>query len=594
MTDPDPLTYGGLDVLEFLSLADPYVVGYERLVRSLCQASGGVDGARAVALNFVSEFLARGGRDPYELDASVAQWWEEAASADDLRQIAREQAERYRNMAFDFRLSDSHPVRVETTAKQWEEIANDLTAWAEKPRCDVLERYREEAKTKPWPVRLVYEHKHGAKNARLFLGQRPGRLISSDGTLFSFESGVWKETSDDALAAEVRRTDPTDVLDVDHVAKIVKGVHQSTVINARPFEWLDPTGNEAPPENLALFRNGLLDVGDGMLIPHDGRYFATGLPGHDYDPFADCPTWRHWLDETLDTSFHRTLQEWFGYCLTPDVRAHHFMNFLGGTRSGKSTAHSVLRELVGLQHAASAMMPDLGSDFGMQNFLDKRLIVVPDAHDAPTRNRAAALERIKSVTGGDEVSVNRKNRPIVNATLRARILITCNRLPKFIDESGALAARMLIVRFDRSFRDREDRDMGAKLKAEMAGIANWSLEGLARLRANHFRFTVGTLGRAEVEDAARTQSPALRFAETRLAVTGDPDDFTPMADIYRAYRDWAIEEGLGRAELRNQTDLGHDIRAALRGVQYTQRRRERKQVYGLSSVSAASLEFDES
>lgn len=588
-----PLTYEGRDVLEFMEMIDPHEVGFERLVRSLRQASAGVERARQYVLGFVREHRHRAGLDPYEVDDEFETWWEEAAPADDLRDIARQQAEALRSAAADWRLSDNHPAKVREVTEALEERAAALDAWAARPRSDVLAKCEEEAAAKPWPVRLVYEHKHGAKNARLFLTQRPARIISSDGALFSFEDGAWRQMTDDALAAEVRRTDPTDVLDVDHVAKIVKGVHQSTVVTARPFEWLDPDGTEPDPEDLALFRNGLLDVTTGELIPHDGRYFATGLPGHDYDPFADCPTWKRWLDETLDPSFHATLQEWFGYCLTPDIRAHRFMNLLGGTRSGKSTAHNALRDLVGPQHAASAMMPDLGSDFGMQGFLDKRLVIVPDAHDAPTRNRAAALERIKSVTGGDEVSVNRKNLPIVNATLRARILVTCNRLPKFIDESGALAARMLVVRFDRSFRGREDRGMGEKLRAEMSGIANWALEGLRRLRSNGYRFTVGELGSAEVEDAARSQSPALRFAEARLTVSGDDEDFTPMSEVYQAYRDWAAFEGLARNEVRSQTDLGHDLRAALPGVRYTQRRINRKQIYGLSGVSGASLGFEE-
>ncbi len=47
------------------------------------------------------------------------------------------------------------------------------------------------------------------------------------------------------------------------------------------------------------------------------------------------------------------------------------------------------------------------------------------------------------------------------------------------------------------------------------------------------------------------------FAEARLTVTGDQEDFTPMADVYRAYTDWAFREGLGRNEVRSQTDLGH-------------------------------------
>jgi P4 family phage/plasmid primase-like protien len=586
-----PMTYGGQDVLEFMEMIDPHMVGVERLVRSLRQASAGVERAKLYTIGFVREHRSRLGCDPYALDDELEAWWDEGAPAEDLREIAREQAEGMRSAAFEFRLSDAHPTKAREVVDALEEHAESLAAWSARSRRDALEMYSEQAEKELWPTRLVYEQKHGAKNARHFLACRPDRVISSEGVPYSFERGIWTETSDDRLEAEVRATDPTDVLDVDNIRKVVKGVHHLTAVEARPFEWLDSDSDEPVTEDLALFRNGLLNVRTGVLIPHDGRFFATGLPEHDYDPLAGCPAWTRWLEETLDPSFHPTLQEWFGYCLTPDTRAHSFMNLLGGTRSGKSTAHNALRALVGRQHTASAMMPDLGSDFGMQAFLDKRLVIVPDAHDAPTRNRAAALERIKSITGGDEVSVNRKNLPILTAQLKARILITCNRLPKFIDESGALAARMLVVRFDRSFKGREDRGLGDRLRVEMSGIANWAIEGLWRLRENSLQFTVGDLGYAEVEDAARSHSPALRFAESRLTVTGDQEDFAPMADIYQAYQDWACTEGLGRYELRNQNDLGHDIRAALPNVQYTQRRRGGRRIYGLSGVSRVELDF---
>jgi P4 family phage/plasmid primase-like protien len=432
-----------------------------------------------------------------------------------------------------------------------------------------------------WPTGVAYEHKHGAKNARLFLSRRPARLISSERTLYSFEGGIWRETSDDALAAEVRATDPVDFLDVNHVRNIVTAVHHRTATRARPFEWIKP-----PSRDVALFANGLLDVETGELLPHDGRYFATALPAHRYESGTACPAWERWLREALDPSYHPTLQEFFGLCLTADVRAHKFLCLIGVKRGGKSTCADVLRGLVGPGHSTSALLQDLGSDFGLQECLDKRLLLIPDAHDVRPGSRVAALERIKSVTGGDHVSVNRKNRSIVTAVLPTRVVVAANKLPKFIDESGALASRMLIVRFDRSFEGKEDRGTGAKLATEMPGIANWALEGLRRLRSNGLRFTVGEEGRVEAREAERSQSPALRFAEARLVVTGDDSDFTAMSEVYAAYQEWTHDEGLSPSERRNQMDLWMDLRAALGNrVRYTQRRVERRQVYGLAGVT---------
>ncbi len=176
------------------------------------------------------------------------------------------------------------------------------------------------------------------------------------------------------------------------------------------------------------------------------------------------------------------------------------------------------------------------------------------------------------VTGGDEVDVNRKHRAVVQVTLPTKLMVVANKLPKFIDESGALAARNLIVRFDQSFLGREDHDLGRKLIDEMPGIANWALAGLERLRSNGLKFTIGEAGRIEAASSQMSQSPALRFACARLEVTGNQVDAVAMREVYSAYRDWVFSEGLSGGEVRNQTDLASDLSAALPKVKYRQRR----------------------
>lgn len=590
------ITYDGADAAAFLEMADPNILGLDAVVRSFRQACAGVDGGRFLATAFVRHWVKRAGEDPADAPRFVDEIWDDAEPAEDLRTLAIRQAKEHRADAFDLELSDNHPDRIAAMCRVLEECASDLEAWASKPRKDFLTSLTEDAPPN-WPKEIWYEKQKASKHARLFVSQRPWPALSSDGVLYTFKDGAWRETADASMEAEVRSTDPEDQLDVDQVTKLVKGIHQLVNTPARAFEWIRPTQDDPKPEDLALFRNGLLNISTGQLIPHDGRYFATALPDHDWDPLAECPTWMKWLDETLDPSFHPTLQEFFGYCLTPDVRAHKFAVLLGGPRTGKSTAHGVLHSLVGSQHVDSSTMGDLSGDFGLESFLDKRVIVLPDAHDAPTGARSLALERLKSIVGSDRVPVNRKNKKAVSTVLRTRLVVTCNKMPRFIDESGALAARMLIIHFQNSFMNREDRTVPERLAMEMPGIANWALRGLLRLRSNGLKFTVGDAGRTAVELAARSQSPALQFAEARLEVTGRLDeDFTPLSAIHRAYLDWATEVGTGRSELRSQNLLADDLVAALPGkVRHTQRRFEKKQTYGLAGVKRAkdTTDFDD-
>ncbi len=153
----------------------------------------------------------------------------------------------------------------------------------------------------------------------------------------------------------------------------------------------------------------------------------------------------------------------------------------------------------------------------------------------------------------------------------AKIILVANRRPKFLDESGALADRELVLVFERSFAKVKDTEPGNKLRAELPGIANWALEGLRRLRANGNRFTIGERGRKAQQELAEAQSPALRFAKECLTVTGDAADAVPLAVAFEAYEHWAANvKGMSSRERRNRTDFRTDLIAALgeRGVSF--------------------------
>lgn len=229
----------------------------------------------------------------------------------------------------------------------------------------------------------------------------------------------------------------------------------------------------------------------------------------------------------------------------------------------------MLEQLVGSDHIARKQLADLGKEFGLQDAIDKRLIVIPDARDAPGGQRGQALERLLAVTGGDITGIPRKYLPAVSVKLLTRLLVLGNSQPHWLDESGALAARQLAITFDRSFEGREDQGVEDGLMHELAGIANWAIEGLRRLRTNGYTFTVGDAGKNAVHEVRRSASPALRFADDCLEVTGNPDHYVLQDEVYRMYQEWATEEGV---HSRSKTDLMTDLATSLHSVQATQRR----------------------
>jgi hypothetical protein len=434
---------------------------------------------------------------------------------------------------------------------------------------------------KPWPINLNYNpDRSNDKLAADFLHARidrvdGGRLIYADGEFFTLNRlNIWRQISEDELLAELRKTDPALTLTTPRLEGMLKALRALCHVTAKPFDWIEKPNNAPDAKDMILFRNGALNVTTGELAPLTGQYFTTGAADFNYDAAAWCQTWIEKLREWLDPSFHSTLQEFMGYLLTGDNSIETMLVMLGASRGGKGTIAHVMQSLVGPNHHVSRTMNDLAGDFGLWGATDKRLLIIPDAHNAETTKRAAVLERLKSITGNDVISVNRKNLGIINVKIPARVVLVCNQLPKFLDESGALAARQLPLVFTNSFVGKEDRELRNKLTAELPGICNWALAGLRRLRENGNRFTVGDKGKRMALDMKMGQSPALRFARDHLNVTGDASDFAPLDLAFERYLLWTTEEGLSARERRNRDDFKTDLAAALmsKGVRYDRRR----------------------
>ena len=216
-------------------------------------------------------------------------------------------------------------------------------------------------------------------------------------------------------------------------------------------------------------------------------------------------------------------------------------------------------------------MADLGKDSGLQGITDKRLMTVPDARDVKFEERSLAIERILALTGGDTMSIPRKYKTTLSYRPFARLLMLANQQPRFNDNSGALSARQITIRFDRSFQGKEDYTVTKRLLAELPGIANWALEGLLRLRKNGLQFSTNRHIIESAEDLRRSQAPIYRFAEDCLIVTQKLQDSIAESEVYAAYELWVSQERLRACARENlmtglEDTLGGNVRRSRPGT----------------------------
>jgi len=283
-------------------------------------------------------------------------------------------------------------------------------------------------------------------------------------------------------------------------------------------------GNDSFPKRVIPFQNGLLDLEAEpnvmRLMPHTPKWVSTFCLPFNYDENATCGEYDKWLEWALPDQDYRDLwHEWGGYCLTPDVSLQRFVIKHGPPGGGKGTADTILQAVLGAENCTGYGLRSLVRQFGLIPLVDKQAAFIGEVELTGCDNRAAILEILKSITGADPQLVEYKGRnDFASVVIPARLNISCNSVPKFFDETAALARRAILIPFKQSLPiERQNAGLTGRLLTELPGIANRFLEGLARLRRND-RFTMPGEMVAQLDRMRRDSSPAFAFLQDCLIV----------------------------------------------------------------------------
>ena len=138
-------------------------------------------------------------------------------------------------------------------------------------------------------------------------------------------------------------------------------------------------------------------------------------------------------------------------------------------------------------------------------------------------------------------SKSTENKQHQKTTLNTRVVIFSNEVLKFVDNSGALPSRFICLKLTRSFLGQEDLDLTEKLLAERAGILNWSLDGLDRLRMRGVLLQPRS-GADLAKQLSEMAQDLARFVE-ECCIIG-PDLCTPVQQLFDRWRQWCSDTKL--------------------------------------------------
>ena len=313
--------------------------------------------------------------------------------------------------------------------------------------------------------------------------------------------GVWLDQNDLAVGQLIMR-----MLGERANQRYVK----ETMYLLRP-ETFKPSEELKHPRELINLSNGMLNIRSGEIIPHNKAFYSRIQIPVAYDPDAGCPRFLQFLNELFpDHNLTiRSLQDFAGYCLLPEVFIHKCLFLIGSGANGKSVFINTLIKIIGKENVSALELHQLSNKFLLGNLKDKLLNV---SSEVQTRSPVDS-SIFKQVVSGDLVQADMKYKQPFSFRPIAKHIFSMNEPPVITDRTHAMSRRLLIVKFNQTFDGiREDKHLEDKLSKELPGILNWCLEGLSKVLENE-NIIVSKQMVFDKKEFMRAINPILTFAD---------------------------------------------------------------------------------
>ena len=263
-----------------------------------------------------------------------------------------------------------------------------------------------------------------------------------------------------------------------------------------------------------------------------------------YDPDAPEPArWLQFVSELLDEEDVPTLQEYMGYCLIPTTKAQKMLMIVGKGGEGKSRIGGVMRAIFG-DSMANGNLTKVETNRFARADLEHVLVMVDDDMKLEALPQTNYIKTI--ITAELPLDLEKKSQQSYQGELYCRFLGFGNgSLKALYDRSDGFFRRQIILTTRRREKDRiDDPFLSEKLIAEKEGIFLWMLEGLKRLIAQNYEFTVSPKARENMAEAITEGNNLVEFLVSEGYIRLKADYTVSTKDLYAVYCLWCEDNAL--------------------------------------------------
>lgn len=270
-----------------------------------------------------------------------------------------------------------------------------------------------------------------------------------------------------------------------------------------------------------------------------------------YVPDAPPPVkWLAFLADLLEPDDILTLQEFMGYCLIPSTKGQKMLIITGRGGEGKSRLGLVLRALLEQNMNTGSIAKVETNPFARAD-LEHELLMVDDdmkLEALPQTNHIKAI-----VTAELPMDLEKKGRQSYQGQLYVRFIGLGNgTLHSLYDRSVGFFRRQIILTAKERLANRvDDPFIAEKMCDEAEGIFLWALEGLRRLIANNYRFTISQQAQENMKAAVADGNNIVEFMQSTGYIVFQSDAASCSKDLYAAYKLWCEDNAYNALSMKS-------------------------------------------
>ena len=263
-----------------------------------------------------------------------------------------------------------------------------------------------------------------------------------------------------------------------------------------------------------------------------------------YHPEAPQPvTWLHFLSQLLEPEDILTLQEFIGYCFIPSTKGQKMLMLTGKGGEGKSRIGVVLRALLGTNMKTGSVAKVETSNFARAD-LEHELLMLDDdmkLEALPQTNNIKAI-----ITAELPMDLERKRQQSYQGDLYVRFIGLGNGVLQALHDRsvGFFRRQIILTTKEKDPNRKDDPYIAEKMTAEAEGIFLWALEGLHRLIANDFRFTLSQSALDNLNDAVSDGNNIIDFLASEGYIRFRADYEASSKNMYAVYKQWCDDNAL--------------------------------------------------